>query len=118
MPVCSIPGSSGHMRRVDMRAQNPDGCKTHPRSWTNTPMVCFAEVAAAGKLAAGLWAGCGPARGVLTAQQAQQGSVGLRAGCTSWCFSWDQPKRNVQEPYFGAASGETKAQAGIWDLLL
>lgn len=116
--MCSIPGSSGHVRRVDMRAQNPDGCKTHTRSWPNTPVVCSAEVAAAGKLAASLQAGCGPAQGVRIARLAQQGSVELRAGCTSWCFSWDQPKRNVQEPCFGAAGSETKAQAGIWDLLL
>lgn len=57
------------------RAKNPAGCKTHPRSWVNTPVVCSAEVAAAGKLAAGVPAGRGPAQGCL---HRSVGTAGIR----------------------------------------
>lgn len=57
------------------RAQNSAGCKTHPRSWVNTPVVCSAEVAGAGKLAAGVSAGRGPAQGCL---HRSAGTAGIR----------------------------------------
>lgn len=47
------------------RGQSSAGCKTHPRSWVNTLVVCSAEVAAAGKPAAGFLDGHRPAQGCL-----------------------------------------------------
>lgn len=57
------------------RAQNSSGCKTHPRSWVNTPVVCSAEVAAADQLAAGVPAGRGPVQGCL---HHSAGTAGIR----------------------------------------
>lgn len=87
------------------RAQNSAGYQTLPRSCVNLPVVCSAEGGAAVVPAPGA-----PAQGVCPAPQAQQGSGGWAATCTSWCISCYQLETNGQEPCSGALRAGTKAK--------